>query len=775
MAGLFRRDSADVVLASGLAEMQDQTPETQETFWKSLATKLQGHPRSTNRRWYSTTVAQCVDSHYDALGRYFDATPPGLAYIYRKKAKPEGMDEKGFRDALEDHYGFNEESDCKVTLEALREVCDKARGADGLISLESFAEVMRKLRIAMLLESLCPVSGNRDFAPDIGTAVYHSVYCDETWNLKIMEYDTTNDQAHMYQMMDLVNKFHLDRHDDIKTEFQRITEFLFDSPHSLHNQDTGKVQWVHVHQPNTSLVLALGQQFHLRLSVMGILCRINEVPPQMNHCAERKGWGSSAWSSVVFPCVFLDKRSKKHLLLHRAWCKAQEQQAREDSSNANTRRRAAAFKEKRRRTKKIGDYDDDDEEPHLFVGVVKVTQVLLWSGTSSSSSAESAEPTPRRSSSDGHHPSTFQQPGHTVVTCLGTPSYLGYWVFGSGTWSEKSFKSRLLALLPCNRRYRDQEHPSETPPKQKRQGPDGYTEISQTDDDLESCSTHTTDRTGDLSARRSAARTPRQNSAALSAELRTLSNEEVEEMKQNSGSKFSLLQYQQLAEESSNFEIFYDDVLRQLKKKHSVVRMGTNLHLLIRIILDGTSEFLDVLELYQIVINKVQNRLAEPHSYKDGPDLMSMISLSKMELTSILRSVEGFQIEVLPKLVPLGDSGVQAHATLSERMVNHHLIDINHNVVQAVRECHSQIHICESLIEDWDRKTADKANNILNILTFITFLMVPMQLMTGYYGMNFVHGLPELQTRQGPRIFWGIVTICTFLMALLMIALNRAY
>ncbi|CAK0881321.1 unnamed protein product [Prorocentrum cordatum] len=81
------------------------------------------------------------------------------------------------------------------------------------------------------------------------------------------------------------------------------------------------------------------------------------------------------------------------------------------------------------------------------------------------------------------------------------------------------------------------------------------------------------------------------------------------------------------------------------------------------------------------------------------------------------------------------------------------MIDIDHNVAQVVRQCQCQIHICESLIDEYDRKAMDKSNNILNILTFITFLMVPLQILTGYYGMNFAHGLYGSKEKEGELYF----------------------
>lgn len=255
-----------------------------------------------------------------------------------------------------------------------------------------------------------------------------------------------------------------------------------------------------------------------------------------------------------------------------------------------------------------------------------------------------------------------------------------------------------------------------------------------------------------------------------------VTRESVDDMLNQSADEVGLMGYQDEAEHHTEYCSFYLGILQQLQDKNSVLRMGNAFHLLVRIILDGTAEYTCVLELYQIVIAKCKTKLAK-HNSRDGPDLVTMISLAKMELKTILGSLQSFESAVLPTLRELCTSlgGTEQKISLSERIIRHHMIDIDHNIAQVVRECQCQIHICESLIDEYDRNAMDKSNNILNFLTFITFLMVPLQILTGYYGMNFTHGLYGVKEKEGEMYFWTFGFIGTLLMACIMFYLNRTY
>jgi len=205
-----------------------------------------------------------------------------------------------------------------------------------------------------------------------------------------------------------------------------------------------------------------------------------------------------------------------------------------------------------------------------------------------------------------------------------------------------------------------------------------------------------------------------------------------------------------------------------------MLRIGTHVQMVFRIMLNGTSQCLDVVSLYTAAICRIQCLLRE----KDQPQketLIAKISIAKLELSTLLRMVEPFAEYAMPQLrtevLPMVEA--TEGGALPSRVAHHHMVDIENNVREFLRECRSQIQLCESLIKEYDMKANDKVNSILNFLTVITFLIMPMQLLTGLYGMNFKR-MPELSWDYGYHYFFGLAFIATLTFALCLAGIQRA-
>jgi Mg2+ and Co2+ transporter CorA len=814
-------------LTEGLRSLNGKTCKEQAEFWRGVALSLRVTVPVLDKKgkvvpgselqcqWYSNTAAKCEDSHYDALGRYFDATPVGLEYIYKKKAHPElGMCLSGFKNALVDHFGFPAETVMetrpeKASSQGLAELFDVA-SVDDRMNQESFAEVMRKLRIAAILE--CGAS--KQFA-SINTEVYLSEHDDDDWDLRVIEPDLedledvaprilsspkaiSRVKSH-YMISPIKEFFFVNPHHPtgefarsermstlqvsrLESQHRRISRKETNEPKT--NEPETKVHWLHIHHPTKLLVLALGQQFHLRLSVMGMLCRINDIPPQIDLATDKSRGGRTAsrggtsnWSAIVLPSYTLDRQSRMSLDTYRAWKAWREESAQEAAYAAKSRNKSSTSRRRAdARTSRGKEMPPgmSETEPNIFVGVVQVTQILLWADTSGGVGKREA-----------------------IVTSLGTPKYLGRWAAHALSRDEAEQGMITKLLESCCGKRRRPDHQEASNAKANARRPEG-TE-SETTPLLQHraglCApTHVGGQSYTLGEDVSEEEDEDDLEATARSETASLFEYEAveQQMQDNSGGTAALLRYQQEAEENTAFRKFYSDVIEQLTEKYSVLRMGTHFHLLIRIILDGSTEYSDVVDLYEIVISQCQAALEVP-GLRDGPNLMTMISCSKRELTAVLRQVTTLKQEVLPGLenacrqahepVEPDHHGVRKQSSdhpspkesnvLSERMIRHHMIDIHHNIDQVIQECQGLIHICETLVEDYDRKTGDKGNTILNILTFVTFAIVPLQLLTGYYGMNFNHGMSEMKWKEGMIIFWAMALGGTVLTLVAMAILRR--
>jgi hypothetical protein len=71
-------------------------------------------------------------------------------------------------------------------------------------------------------------------------------------------------------------------------------------------------------------------------------------------------------------------------------------------------------------------------------------------------------------------------------------------------------------------------------------------------------------------------------------------------------------------------------------------------------------------------------------------------------------------------------------------------------------------HSCKSLLSvyifqvaDFQSEQSNRQAEVLYVLTFVTILIAPIQLLTGIYGMNFAV-MPELEWKFGYAYFWGL-------------------
>lgn len=226
------------------------------------------------------------------------------------------------------------------------------------------------------------------------------------------------------------------------------------------------------------------------------------------------------------------------------------------------------------------------------------------------------------------------------------------------------------------------------------------------------------------------------------------------------------------ADKVASFEQTFRGVLLQLDQENSLLRMGTHGQLACRIILNAASECLDVINLYKAAVSRTQLLLGEkeqPHKQQ----LIGRVSAAKLELNSLLQMIEPIVEFVLPDALSIFSVG-DVDSDLSARIRWHHLVDIENDLRQFLQQCRSEIQLCESIIAEYDRRNNDKVNNILNFLTIITFCVMPVQILTGVYGMNFER-MPELKWNYGyPHYFFLCCLVGTTSAATLMMCIYRS-
>jgi len=212
------------------------------------------------------------------------------------------------------------------------------------------------------------------------------------------------------------------------------------------------------------------------------------------------------------------------------------------------------------------------------------------------------------------------------------------------------------------------------------------------------------------------------------------------------------------------FEDCFDQVLMGLEQANSMLRLGTHWDLLMRICANRTYEYLDVLETYQAAIARLTYLLRD-HETSNKGNLIGRIEQVKLELANLQMLVTPFADYVVGGLGPMVEE-------INDPLLHHRMLDVQNNMRTFLPKCKCLADTCTNLTVEYDRKAGDKMNSILNILTFITFVITPMQLMTGIYGMNWEH-FPELSWSHGYHYFWGLSIFLSLVFALILVWLQR--
>lgn len=219
-------------------------------------------------------------------------------------------------------------------------------------------------------------------------------------------------------------------------------------------------------------------------------------------------------------------------------------------------------------------------------------------------------------------------------------------------------------------------------------------------------------------------------------------------------------------ESCCSFDRCFEKVLVALDAPNSMLRLSSHFLLLTRIALNRTADFLDVLEVYEAAITRISYLLHERET-RDKDELIANIAQMKSDLGHLERVVRPFANHVVPTL-----SQIAPNLPRDFPLVHHQVQDIQHNCQIFGPKCKSLTEKCVALSQEYDRIASDKMNDILNLLTFITFIITPVQILTGLYGMNF-RIMPELGWKYGYAYFWGLSTSLTVLFALVLVCLKR--
>jgi len=194
------------------------------------------------------------------------------------------------------------------------------------------------------------------------------------------------------------------------------------------------------------------------------------------------------------------------------------------------------------------------------------------------------------------------------------------------------------------------------------------------------------------------------------------------------------------------------DVIRQRirENKGIIRRMGADYlaYSLIDMVVDG---YFTVLEKVGDHIEEIEDELVVNPRIETLHDIYDM----KRKMISIRKSVWPLR-EVISRLDRLGSKQFRENTSPYIRDVYDHTIQVI-DAIETYRD------LLSGMLDIYLSSISNKMNQIMQVLTIIGTIFIPLTFLAGIYGMNFQY-MPELGWRNAYPALWGLMIIITIIM-----------
>ena len=160
-----------------------------------------------------------------------------------------------------------------------------------------------------------------------------------------------------------------------------------------------------------------------------------------------------------------------------------------------------------------------------------------------------------------------------------------------------------------------------------------------------------------------------------------------------------------------------------------------------------------VVDNYFIILEALGEELEEVEDAafaesKNNPEIMSIIQQNKRQTQMLQRSIYPLR-EAISKIQ-------RNESNLIQKRNIRYFDDVRDHTIQVIENIDSYHDINIGVQEVYLSSLSHKMNQVIQVLTIISTLFIPLTFIVGVYGMNF-HYMPELNWRYGYWVVWGIM------------------
>jgi len=199
------------------------------------------------------------------------------------------------------------------------------------------------------------------------------------------------------------------------------------------------------------------------------------------------------------------------------------------------------------------------------------------------------------------------------------------------------------------------------------------------------------------------------------------------------------------------------DVLDTIKiSKNNSLNSGFLLYQIIDRIVD---EYFPMLDDWQDHIEDLETNMINNRKNKHA---VSKIMIIKREILHVRKSITP-EIELINTFTKNKFSFFDSKTTLYFKDVHDHLMRIYSELETQRDLLKNAFEVHNSMIANQMTETSNKMNEVMQKMTIIATIFMPLTFITGIYGMNF-HNMPELYLKYGYFIILGVMVMVGFLM-----------
>ncbi|MGX5174021.1 magnesium transporter CorA family protein [Aliikangiella sp. IMCC44653] len=144
------------------------------------------------------------------------------------------------------------------------------------------------------------------------------------------------------------------------------------------------------------------------------------------------------------------------------------------------------------------------------------------------------------------------------------------------------------------------------------------------------------------------------------------------------------------------------------------------------------------------------DEIEEEMFIKPDDTLLAELTGYKSRLRKLTR-IANYHKEIAESLKSQDDSLIDAS-------LNHDIVDLYEQIDRTQTLSNMYYQICSDLTDGYLGMASHQLNRVMQLLTIITVIFVPLTFMAGIYGMNF-ENMPELSSKSGYFILLGIMLV----------------